>query len=173
MYCFLDQQGLSHTSLSYQKKTYKIFTADLAQATDCLEHKRHCEKRDVFSVSFPLDCKWCHPAPLDESVTSELVVAMSFTNATMKFFMYKVKCICPLTAWVGFVSRRPLVQAWGSQVFLCIWSSTLLWLFLETWGWTFFSPQTEFKSASLSFDCLFYSLCLCSYHYPRMIHVAF
>lgn len=38
---------------------------------------------------------------------------------------------------VGFVSWHPLVQAWGSRVFLCIWTSNFLWLFLETWGWTF------------------------------------
>lgn len=58
-------------------------------------------------------------------------------NATMKFFTYRVKCVCPLTAWAGFVSWHPLVQAWGSRVFLCIWTDNFLWLFLETRGWTF------------------------------------
>lgn len=113
-------------------------------------------KKEKFSVSFPLNCKWCHPAWPDESMASELVVAMSisaFTNAAMKFFMWKVKCMRPLTTWVVLVSRHPLAQAWGSKAFLCIWSSTFLWLFLETWGWTFFLSQTKFKSASLSFDC--------------------
>lgn len=69
---------------------------------------------------------------------------MGFTNATMKFFMHKIKCICPLTTRVVFVSRHPLAQARGSKAFLSVWSGTFLWLFLETWGWTFlFSFSNE------------------------------
>jgi len=51
VHCFLDQQD----QLFLPEKIYKIFTADLAQAADLLEHKNHYEKRDVFSVFFPLD----------------------------------------------------------------------------------------------------------------------
>lgn len=72
-------------------------------------------------------------------MASELPLSISaFTNATMEFFTYRVKCICPLTTWIGFVIWHPLVQAWGSRVFLCIWTDNFLWLFLETWGWILF-----------------------------------
>lgn len=56
----------------------------------------------------------------------------------MKFFTYKVRCICPLITWAVFLSRHPLAQVSGSKAFICIWSGAFLWLYLETWGWIFF-----------------------------------
>lgn len=101
------------------------------------DKKNHNERRELFSV--------CYPWTVSDA--SQLCWMKAWLQSDEHFCLYKcnheilhiqsqmylsshnLTWLCQLASFCAGLRKQ--------SVFLCIWTDNFLWLFLETWGWTF------------------------------------
>lgn len=118
------------------------------------DKKNHNERRELFSV--------CYPWTVSDA--SQLCWMKAWLQSDEDFCLYRcnheilhiqsqmylsshnLTWLCQLASFCAGLRKQ--------SVFLCIWTDNFLWLFLETWGWTFVFFFFSISFANEISECL-------------------